>query len=218
MGRHSLLRPMLGRQPRQHPRWHVHARSTATLASEVEASGWRASSTVAARAINATWCVISSPHISVPTDSPYNLITPKVTTKKEGRNEPHGSCFRVSSSGPPAMETLIPEICRLLNDTLSPEKAVLASATDGLDRLSRFPHFPLSLLAVATGRLWSLFVGGDSQGLRLAAAAYLKNFVRSCMDDNPQSLELQRFRNQLAQALLQAEPAVLKVLVEVVCS
>ncbi|XP_064999470.1 uncharacterized protein LOC135633656 isoform X2 [Musa acuminata AAA Group] len=105
------------------------------------------------------------------------------------------------------MDTLIPEICRLLNDTLSPEKAVLASATDGLDRLSRFPHFPLSLLAVATG--------GDSQGLRLAAAAYLKNFVRSCMDDDPQSLELQRFRNQLAQALLQAEPAVLKVLVEV---
>ncbi|CAL9114888.1 unnamed protein product [Musa textilis] len=105
------------------------------------------------------------------------------------------------------MDTLIPEICRLLNDTLSPEKAALASATDGLDRLSRFPHFPLSLLAVATG--------GDSQGLRLAAAAYLKNFVRSCMDDDPQSLELQRFRNQLAQALLQAEPAVLKVLVEV---
>ncbi|THU62635.1 hypothetical protein C4D60_Mb01t07170 [Musa balbisiana] len=105
------------------------------------------------------------------------------------------------------MDTMIPEIRRLLNDTLSPEKAVLASATDGLDRLSRFPHFPLSLLAVATG--------GDSQGLRLAAAAYLKNFVRSCMDDDPQSLELQRFRNQLAQALLQAEPAVLKVLVEV---
>lgn len=78
-----------------------------------------------------------------------------VERKKEGTNErtdePHGSCFRVASSGAPAMDTLIPEICRLLNDTLSPEKAVLASATDGLDRLSRFPHFPLSLLAVATG-------------------------------------------------------------------
>ncbi|WOL03237.1 hypothetical protein Cni_G11957 [Canna indica] len=104
------------------------------------------------------------------------------------------------------METLIPEISRLLNDTLSSEKALIASATDALDHLSRHPDFPLALLAVATG--------GDSQGLRVAAAAYLKNFIRRSTDENPSLVDRQKFRNQLAQALLQAEPAVLKVLVE----
>nr|XP_019702618.1 importin beta-like SAD2 isoform X2 [Elaeis guineensis] len=105
------------------------------------------------------------------------------------------------------METLIPQVSRLLSDTLSPEKALVSSSTDGLDRLSTLPHFPLSLIAIATG--------GDSQGLRLAAATYLKNFTRRHMDEDPSNPELHNeFRNQLALALLQVEPAVLKVLVE----
>lgn len=55
------------------------------------------------------------------------------------------------------METLIPEVSRLLSDTLSPDKALVSSATDGLDRLSPIPHFPLSLIAIATG--WSSLSG-----------------------------------------------------------
>ncbi|XP_020101763.1 uncharacterized protein LOC109719467 isoform X2 [Ananas comosus] len=105
------------------------------------------------------------------------------------------------------MVTLIPDVSRLLADTLSTEKSTVDSATEGLDRLSRVPLFPLSLLAVATG--------GESHGRRVAAATYLKNFTRRRMDKVPSSPELHReFRNQLAQALLQTEPAILKVLVE----
>ncbi|KAG1326119.1 putative importin beta-like SAD2 [Cocos nucifera] len=105
------------------------------------------------------------------------------------------------------METLIPEVSRLLSDTLSPEKALVSSATDGLERLCTLPHFPLSLIAIAAG--------GDSQGLRVAAATYLKNFTRRHMEEDPSNPELHNeFRNQLALALLQVEPAVLKVLVE----
>ncbi|XP_073009559.1 uncharacterized protein [Typha latifolia] len=105
------------------------------------------------------------------------------------------------------METLIPEISRLLNDTLSPDKTIRAAATDGLDRLSGLLHFPLSLLAVATG--------GDSQGLRIAAATYLKNFIRRHIEEKPFSPEIHKeFRDRLVQTLLQVEHAVLKVLVE----
>lgn len=53
------------------------------------------------------------------------------------------------------METLIPEISSLLNDSLSSEKALVSAATDGLDRLSREPQFPLSLLTIIRG-LFSL--------------------------------------------------------------
>lgn len=61
-------------------------------------------------------------------------------------------------------------------------------------------------------------IGGESHGRRVAAATYLKNFTRRRMDEVPSSPELHReFRNQLAQALLQTEPAILKVLVEAVC-
>ncbi|KAJ0980544.1 hypothetical protein J5N97_008799 [Dioscorea zingiberensis] len=105
------------------------------------------------------------------------------------------------------METLIPEIARLLNDSLSSEKAFVSAATDGLDRFSREPQFPFALLAIARV--------GESQGLRLAAATYLKNFTRQYMEAKPSSPELHlEFRNQLAQTLLQAERAILKVLIE----
>lgn len=60
------------------------------------------------------------------------------------------------------------------------------------------------------------YVGGESQGLRLAAAAYLKNFIRRCTDVKQSFFESHTYRNQLAQATLRAEPAVLKVLVDAV--
>lgn len=51
-----------------------------------------------------------------------------------------------------AMETLIPEISKLLNDTLSPEQSIVVSATESLDRLSsQLPAFPLCLIAIASG-------------------------------------------------------------------
>jgi len=64
-----------------------------------------------------------------------------------------------------------------------------------------------------------VFTGSDNQGLRIAASTYLKNFTRRHMERKPYSLELHiEFRNQLAQALLRVEPAVLKVLIEAVCT
>ncbi|KAF7053474.1 hypothetical protein CFC21_061396, partial [Triticum aestivum] len=59
-------------------------------------------------------------------------------------------------------------------------------------------------------------VGDGDQGTRIAAATYLKNFVRRNMEGGLSSSDLYReFRDQLAQALLRVEPAILRVLIEV---
>lgn len=102
------------------------------------------------------------------------------------------------------------ELRRLLAATLSADKASVDDATAGLDRISAAgdPRFPIALLAVAAG-------DGD-QGTRIAAATYLKNFVRRNMEGGLSSSDLYReFRDQLAQALLRVEPAILRVLIEV---
>lgn len=102
------------------------------------------------------------------------------------------------------------ELRRLLTATLSDDKASVDAATAGLDRISAAgdPRFPIALLAVAAG-------DGD-QGTRIAAATYLKNFVRRNMEGGLSSSDLYReFRDQLAQALLRVEPAILRVLIEV---
>ncbi|KAM3312491.1 hypothetical protein ACQJBY_032415 [Aegilops geniculata] len=102
------------------------------------------------------------------------------------------------------------ELRRLLTATLSADKASVDAATAGLDRISGAgdPRFPIALLAVAAG-------DGD-QGTRIAAATYLKNFVRRNMEGGLSSSDLYReFRDQLAQALLRVEPAILRVLIEV---
>ncbi|KAJ8623513.1 hypothetical protein MRB53_032042 [Persea americana] len=106
------------------------------------------------------------------------------------------------------METLIPEISKLLNDTVSPEQSIVVSATESLDRLSsQLPAFPLCLIAIASG--------GNNQGQKVAAATYLKNFTKRQIEGGSSYLEVDcEFKNRLMQALLQAEPAVLKVLVE----
>ncbi|KAF6156526.1 hypothetical protein GIB67_011327 [Kingdonia uniflora] len=104
------------------------------------------------------------------------------------------------------METLIPQIIHLLEATFSPDNNVVTSATQSLDQLSLLPDFAFALLSIATG--------GQDQGLRIAAATYLKNFIRRRTDDSSPSNYSKEFRNRLVQALLQAESTVLKVLIE----
>jgi hypothetical protein len=60
-------------------------------------------------------------------------------------------------------------------------------------------------------------VGDGDQGMRVAAAAYLKNFTRRNLESSLSSSEhYKEFRDQLAQALLRVEPAIFRVLIEVV--
>ncbi|CAO2150244.1 unnamed protein product [Urochloa humidicola] len=99
------------------------------------------------------------------------------------------------------------ELRRLLAGTLSPDKASVDAAAAGLDRAAADPRFPLAILAVAAG-------DGD-QGVRVAAATYLKNFTRRNMEGSLSSSELYKeFRDQLAQVLLRVESAILRVLIE----
>ncbi|XP_051180407.1 uncharacterized protein [Lolium perenne] len=102
------------------------------------------------------------------------------------------------------------ELRRLLAATLSADKASVDAATAGLDGISAAgdPRFPIAVLAVAAG-------DGD-QGTRIAAATYLKNFARRNMEGGLSSSALYvEFRDQLAQALLRVEPAILRVLIEI---
>ncbi|KXG29170.1 uncharacterized protein LOC8086009 [Sorghum bicolor] len=100
------------------------------------------------------------------------------------------------------------ELRRFLAATLSPDKASVDAAAAGLDALAADPRFPLAILAVAAG-------DGD-QGMRVAAAAYLKNFTRRNLESSLSSSEhYKEFRDQLAQALLRVEPAIFRVLIEV---
>ncbi|XP_057959016.1 importin beta-like SAD2 homolog [Malania oleifera] len=99
------------------------------------------------------------------------------------------------------------QIALLLDETLSSEGDVVRSATEALDRLSLLPQFPFSLLSIATG--------GESRGQKVAAAAYLKNLTRRNVDGDGQFSRVSKeFRDQLMRAMLQAEPVVLKVLIE----
>ncbi|EEF43160.1 protein transporter, putative [Ricinus communis] len=100
------------------------------------------------------------------------------------------------------------QIAQLLNNTLNPDVNVVRTAAESLDRLSLLPQFPYSLLSVATG--------GETQGQRVAAATYLKNFTRrNINNDGPNSKVSKEFKDHLLQTSLQVESAVLKVLVEV---
>ncbi|KAK3120729.1 hypothetical protein QOZ80_9AG0692950 [Eleusine coracana subsp. coracana] len=100
------------------------------------------------------------------------------------------------------------DLRRLLAATLSPDKATVDAAAAGLDRVAADPRFPLAILAVAAG-------DGD-QGMRVAAATYLKNHVRRNLEGSLSSSHVYKeFRDQLAQALLRVEAAILRVLIEV---
>lgn len=100
-----------------------------------------------------------------------------------------------------------PEIVRLLNETISADGNAVRIATEALDALSLVPDFPFSLIFIS--------IGGDTQGVKIAAATYLKNFIRRNIDGDGQFSKIDKeFKNRLMQALLRAEPAVLKVLVD----
>ncbi|KAL5204923.1 hypothetical protein ABZP36_009794 [Zizania latifolia] len=102
------------------------------------------------------------------------------------------------------------ELRSLLSATLSPDKAAVDAATEGLSRIAAAadPRFPIALLA---------FAAGDSnQGIRIAAATYLKNYVRRNMNWGLSSSGVYKeFRDRLSQALLQVEPFILRILIEV---
>ncbi|KAK6930334.1 Importin-beta, N-terminal domain [Dillenia turbinata] len=102
----------------------------------------------------------------------------------------------------------ISQIAHLLNNTLNPDGNVVHKSTESLDRLSlSSPNFAFSLLSLATD--------GESRGLRIAAATYLKNFTRRNIDvNNPASRVSKEFKDGLVRALLKAELPVSKVLVE----
>ncbi|XP_050374323.1 uncharacterized protein LOC126791868 isoform X2 [Argentina anserina] len=102
------------------------------------------------------------------------------------------------------------QIGQLLNDTVSPDCAAVRTATEALDRLSQLPDFPYYLISISAG--------GENQGQKIAAATYLKNFTRKNVEgdvSNSKPKVSKEFKDQLLRALLQSEPAVVKVLVEV---
>ncbi|CAH1454615.1 unnamed protein product [Lactuca virosa] len=103
---------------------------------------------------------------------------------------------------------LTSQVAQLFNNTLSPDGEVRRSASDALDRLSPNPDFSFALISIAVG-------GGENQGQSIAAATYLKNFTRrNTIQGETASRVNKEFRDRLVLALLQAEPAILKVLIE----
>ncbi|XP_024986626.1 importin beta-like SAD2 [Cynara cardunculus var. scolymus] len=98
-------------------------------------------------------------------------------------------------------------VAQLLDSTLSPDGEVRRSATEALDCLSLNPDFSFALISIA--------VGGENHGQSIAAATYLKNLTRrNTIDGGAASRASKEFRDVLVRALLQAEPAILKVLIE----
>lgn len=62
-----------------------------------------------------------------------------------------------------------------------------------------------------------IFIGGENDGQKVAAATYLKNFTRQNIKGNgPNSKVSKEFKDCLMRILLQVEPAIMKVLIEVV--
>jgi hypothetical protein len=62
--------------------------------------------------------------------------------------------------------------------------------------------------------------GGQDKGLRVAAATYLKNFLKTHWNQQEDELSLEEkleFRNQLVEVLLRVDGLVLKLLAENVC-
>ncbi|KVH89698.1 Armadillo-like helical [Cynara cardunculus var. scolymus] len=115
-------------------------------------------------------------------------------------------------------------VAQLLDSTLSPDGEVRRSATEALDCLSLNPDFSFALISIAVvismkNWDWELnlikITGGENHGQSIAAATYLKNLTRrNTIDGGAASRASKEFRDVLVRALLQAEPAILKVLIE----
>ncbi|XP_038874632.1 importin beta-like SAD2 homolog isoform X2 [Benincasa hispida] len=102
----------------------------------------------------------------------------------------------------------VAKIAQILSQTLSNDAQVVHGATESLDRLSSHPELPFALLYIASGN--------HDQGQKIAAAAYLKNLSRRNIEGEfPCSKVSKGFKDELLRALFQAEPKILKVLVEV---
>ncbi|KAL5579823.1 hypothetical protein UlMin_012265 [Ulmus minor] len=99
------------------------------------------------------------------------------------------------------------QIAQLLRDTLHPDCGAVSATNKALNRLSLLSDFPFALLFLA------LEAGDEVQ--KFAAATYLKNFTRRNIDDAHQPSKVSKeFKDKLFLVLLQAQPPVLKVLVE----
>ncbi|KAL4203046.1 hypothetical protein AMTRI_Chr02g224250 [Amborella trichopoda] len=104
------------------------------------------------------------------------------------------------------MEASINEIATRLRETMGPDTTLVSLATETLKHLSSHPSFPLSLISIITGDCTFY--------LKIAAATYLKNFLKANEEDPSFSKVRQQVRNSLVQVLLQVEPRLLSVLVE----
>ncbi|KAL2650845.1 hypothetical protein R1flu_018973 [Riccia fluitans] len=100
------------------------------------------------------------------------------------------------------------QIARWLSETAGPHEAAVRVATAHLDAARTVPKFALCLLVLSAG--------GDEKGPRVAAATYLKNFLRNHWSEESAMPTEERleFRNQLVEVLLRVDGIVLKLLAE----
>jgi hypothetical protein len=102
------------------------------------------------------------------------------------------------------------QIARWLSETAGTQEAGVLAATAHLEAARAVPEFSLCLLLLSAE--------GDDKGQRVAAATYLKNFLRNHWneEDAIPAQERLKFRNQLVDALLRVDSIVLKLLAEAV--
>ncbi|CAM6082528.1 unnamed protein product [Calypogeia fissa] len=100
------------------------------------------------------------------------------------------------------------QIARWLSETAGTQQAAVRAATAHLEAARAVPKFSLCLLLLSAG--------GDDKGQRVAAATYLKNFLRNhwTEEDALPAEERLEFRNQLVEVLLRVDGIVLKLLAE----
>ncbi|BBN00117.1 hypothetical protein MPTK1_1g26560 [Marchantia polymorpha subsp. ruderalis] len=100
------------------------------------------------------------------------------------------------------------QIARWLSETAGPHEAAVRAATAHLEAARTVPKFALCLLVLSAG--------GDEKGQRVAAATYLKNYLRNhwSEDSAMPAVERLEFRNQLVEILLRVDGIVLKLLAE----
>ncbi|KAL3700792.1 hypothetical protein R1sor_018814 [Riccia sorocarpa] len=100
------------------------------------------------------------------------------------------------------------QIARWLSETAGPHEAAVRAATAHLEAARTVPKFALCLLVLSAG--------GEDKGQRVAAATYLKNFLRNhwSEDGSMPTEDRLEFRNQLVEVLLRVDGIVLKLLAE----
>lgn len=99
-------------------------------------------------------------------------------------------------------------IAKWLMDTTGSQESAVQAATVHLEAAQSVPKFGLFLLLLSAG--------GQEKGQRIAAATYLKNFVKKNWTDETVMSPEERleFRNELVEVLLRVDGLVLKILAE----